>query len=289
MAGIAGTKGAVMPVGARVSWPPTPVPVPVPDAVEAGAVTLLMMDELHTMSEPPPLAELLHWLIVTSRSASDVEPVPTVQVNELPPPLTESLHWVMSALVVLRPSGLQARSTTVPPANEPLHWLTVAATGVPTPVMSLTTLTEQCSEPPLVIAKLHCVTEVTRSVERVVFWVQLAVRSGLAAPWHSFTVTDEPEAPVATFSVLTTVMSHCIPKPGVSSTLLHCAIVEAEAGEAGPKATASIRAAAPVRIAAQMRFRRPVVRVLDLLVMNPPPKMFITGCIGHHDRGVTAA
>ena len=87
--------------------------------------------------------------------------------------------------------------------------------------MSFSMVTEQCIEPPLVIEKLHWDTAVTRSVDSVVCCVQLAVRSVFAAPWHSFTVTDEFVAPVATSTVFTTVMPHSMPKPGVSSTLLH--------------------------------------------------------------------
>jgi hypothetical protein len=100
--------------------------------------------------------------------------------------------------------------------------------------------------------------------------VQLAVRSVFAAPWHSFTVTDEPVAPVATSSVLTTVMSQSMPKPGVLSTLLHWAIVAADADEAGPVRMARRTAATPMRIAAPIRARLLLICVPVDLVMSPP-------------------
>jgi hypothetical protein len=135
--------------------------------------------------------------------------------------------------------------------------------------MELTTLTEHSNEPPLVMAKLHWDTEVTRALDTVVFWMQLAVKSVFAAPWHSFTVTEELVVPVPTSSVLTTVMSHCIPKPGVSSTLLHCATVAAEAGEAGPVRMASSTAAAPMTMAT-IRVLRVLLCLPAVLLMNPP-------------------
>jgi hypothetical protein len=49
---------------------------------------------------PPPLAEPLHWLIVT-RWAADFVPV-AVQVSPTRvPPLAEPLHWVIAAPLVV--------------------------------------------------------------------------------------------------------------------------------------------------------------------------------------------
>ena len=113
----------------------------------------------HTVRVPPPLAEPLHWLIVTTRP-EDWLPV-AVQVRDVPPPLAEPLHCVMAAPVVFAGYGLQA--FTVPVVTDPTHWLTVAAVtdGVkPTKLLVTNTLHRSVPPPPL-IEPLHCVTAVT--------------------------------------------------------------------------------------------------------------------------------
>ncbi len=66
-----------------------------------------------------------------------------------PPPVPELLHWVMVALVVFAGEGVQTTVGSVPPpVPEPLHWLTVAGEVAATPVMLFVTVTEQVTVPP---------------------------------------------------------------------------------------------------------------------------------------------
>jgi len=54
----------------------------------------------HMTRAPPPLAEPLHWLIVTT-TAEDIVPVAVHVSWTRVPPLAESLHCVIAAPVVL--------------------------------------------------------------------------------------------------------------------------------------------------------------------------------------------
>jgi len=68
-------------------------------------------------SSPPPLAESLHWLMVTERPEAIV-PV-AVQVNSTNvPPLPEPLHCVIAASVTVAGNGLQPVVMLLP---EPTH------------------------------------------------------------------------------------------------------------------------------------------------------------------------
>lgn len=64
-----------------------------------------------------------------------------------PPPVPELLHWVIVAFVVL-PIGLQETGLAPPPPPEPLHWLMVAGELSATPVMLLVMLTVHVTVPP---------------------------------------------------------------------------------------------------------------------------------------------
>ena len=111
---------------------------------------------------PPPLAEPLHWLILTPW-AGDFVPV-AVQVEDLtrPPPLPEPLHWVIVAPEVVAGKGMQAIFLPPPPA-EPTHWSTEAFVAPKlSPTNSFVTFTLQRSvPPPPLIELLHWVTAVT--------------------------------------------------------------------------------------------------------------------------------
>jgi len=171
---------------------------------EASGSTLLVIDVRHVTSEPPPLADPLHWLTVTGRDALCVELGATEQVTVLPPPLPEPLHCVTAAPEV-ELTGLQV---IVPlPSAEPTHSLTVAAVGVAPPVMLLVMSTAQTSSPPPPLAEaLHWLTESTTS------WNVLVTAGpqvgAPAAPVHTCSVTEEPPTPVAASRVLTTVTLH---------------------------------------------------------------------------------
>jgi hypothetical protein len=69
------------------------------------------------MRAPPPLAEPLHWVIVTGR-AEAMEPVAVQVMPTRVPPLAEPLHWVIAALVVVAGKGLQP---VVIPPPDPTH------------------------------------------------------------------------------------------------------------------------------------------------------------------------
>ena len=108
---------------------------------------------------PPPLAEPLHWLILTPWDEGFVPVAVQVRPTSVPP-LAEPLHCVIVAPVVLAGKGLQP---VVMPPPEPTHWFTVAAVepGL-MPTKSLMTVTLQRSvPPPPLIELLHCVTAVT--------------------------------------------------------------------------------------------------------------------------------
>lgn len=163
--------------------------------------------------DPPPLAELLHWLILTSPS-DDRVPVAVHCSPTSVPPFAEPLHCVIVALVVVAGNGSQP---TVMPPPEPTHWLTVAALvwGV-IPKNRFVTPTLHLSVPPApLIEWLHCVTAVTGCVRTFVVVTQDA-RGSPAAPWHSVTVTRAD--PPVTVILFTTVTRQIRPRPGVSST-----------------------------------------------------------------------
>jgi len=107
----------------------------------------------------------------------------TVQVTRFvpPPPLPELLHWVMVALVVL-PIGVQTNVGSVPPPwPEPLHWLMLAGLVVAVPVMLLVMLTVQATAPPPPLPEpSHWVTDVTSAIDGDVVVVQ--INGALAAP-----------------------------------------------------------------------------------------------------------
>lgn len=165
------------------------------EGLACAAVTLSVRLVRQVTVAPPPLPEPLHWLTVTFRSEVVVDPEVTVHLTRCvpPPPLPESLHWVTVALVVLAGNGLQATVGAVPPPSpDLLHWLTVAEVGVALPVMLLITSTVQVTVPPPPFPEpLHWLTVVTSDAELVVDEVQDIDEGELAAPWHSFRVTEE--------------------------------------------------------------------------------------------------
>jgi hypothetical protein len=115
---------------------------------EAAAATALlaMVEEQTTTVAPPPLAEPLHWSIVTMR-AEAIVPV-AVQVRPAPPPLAEPLHCVIAALVVAC-TGLQLGVMLAP---EPTHWFTVTAVEpglTPTKLVVISTEQRSLAPPPL--------------------------------------------------------------------------------------------------------------------------------------------
>jgi len=147
-----------------------------------------------------------------------------------PPPVPELLHWVIVAFVVL-PIGLQETGFAPPPPPEPLHWLMVAGELSATPVMLLVIFTVQVTVPPPPLPEpLHWSTEVTRLPDGVTVVTQ--VGRAPAAPWHSRIVKVELVTPVARSRLLTTVTSHCTAWPPTLSVPLHwlTATLAAEAG-----------------------------------------------------------
>jgi hypothetical protein len=143
--------------GGPVGVEPVPVGVEPPPVVVALTRTFLMLAEQMT-SAPPPLAEPLHWLIVTPWDEGFVPLAVHLSWTSVPP-LAEPLHCVIVAPVVVAGKGSQPM-VMLP---EPTHWLTVAAVA---PVFMLTkslvTLTLQRTvAPPPLSASLHWVTLVT--------------------------------------------------------------------------------------------------------------------------------
>ncbi|MDQ3149511.1 MAG: hypothetical protein M3Q38_06270, partial [Chloroflexota bacterium] len=117
-------------------------------------------------NDPPPLAESLHWLIVTPWAAAWVPTAVQIRPTSVPP-LADPLHCVMVAPEVVAGNGTQPM---VMPPPEPTHWLMVAAVGValtPMKVLMTSTLQRNVPPPPLV-ESLHCVTAVTGSANRSV-------------------------------------------------------------------------------------------------------------------------
>src|SRR5450759_4969146 len=192
---------------------------------------------------PPPLAELLHWLMVTPWAEGFV-PVAVHFSSTRVPPLAEPLHWVIAAPVVVAGKGSQP----VVILPEPTHWLTVAAVAPGlTPMKLFVTLTLQRSvAPPPLSELLHCVTAVTGLVRTVVLLVQLAcVAGGPAAPCHSRTVTvaDPPLAVIW----LTIVASQLRPWPPPLPTPLPHVVVGAivVAADAPPASASGPRSRSP--------------------------------------------
>jgi hypothetical protein len=69
---------------------------------------------------PPPLAEPLHWLMVTG--SADAPPVTLHCTRVLaPPPFPEPLHWVTVAFVVLATGAQTTVGCVPPPVPEPTH------------------------------------------------------------------------------------------------------------------------------------------------------------------------
>jgi hypothetical protein len=129
------------------------------DELEPAPMALTTLAE-QTTRAPPPLAEPLHWLIVTGWAeaivpvAVQVRPTGEVRVK----PLAEPLHWVIAAPVIVLGKGSQwIVWPTMPPAPEPTHWFTVAAVEPGLTLMKLfVTLTLQRSvPPPPLIESLH--------------------------------------------------------------------------------------------------------------------------------------
>ena len=85
------------------------------------AVTLLVVMLVEQMMRaPPPLADPLHWLIVTPRADDCVPVAVQVEPATTPPPLADPLHWVIVAPEVVAGKGSQAIVMPPPPA-EPTH------------------------------------------------------------------------------------------------------------------------------------------------------------------------
>src|SRR5674476_1659052 len=130
---------------------------------------------------PPPLAESLHWLMVTPWAEGFVPVAVQVRSTRVPP-LAEPLHWVIVAPVVVAGKGSQVFAT---PPPEPTHWFTVAAVAPglrPTKLFVTLTLHRSVPPPPLSTA-LHCVTAVTGLVRTFVSVLQSAcVGAGPASP-----------------------------------------------------------------------------------------------------------
>jgi hypothetical protein len=148
----------------------------------AATFTTLTTLALQVTVLPPPLADPLHWLILTLIAEVTVDVV-TVHFTRLlpPPPLPDPLHWVMVAPLV-EPSGLHWVVGCVPPPfPDPMHWLTVAGFNVASPVTLLTMRTLQPIVPPPPLADpLHWVTDVVRWLDAFVDVVQ--VGAACAAP-----------------------------------------------------------------------------------------------------------
>ena len=89
------------------------------DPVVAAAAFVMFAEQM--TRAPPPLAELLHWLMVTPW-AEAIVPVAVHFSSTRVPPLAEPLHWVMAALVVVAGKGSHLIVwPTMPLAPEPTH------------------------------------------------------------------------------------------------------------------------------------------------------------------------
>jgi hypothetical protein len=144
-----------------------------------GATALFVTFAEQITRAPPPLAEPLHWLIVTLWTEDSVPVAVQVSPTRVPP-LAEPLHWVIVAPALVAGKGTQP---VVMPPPEPTHWSTVAAVApVLRPMKSFVTWTLQRSvPPPPLIEPLHWVTAVTGSVKEVVV-VEQAASGSPAAP-----------------------------------------------------------------------------------------------------------
>jgi hypothetical protein len=163
--------------------------------VGEGWEMLLVRPVRHVTVAPPPFPEPTHWLTDTTMSGVVVEFELTVHCTRCvpPPPFPELLHWVTLAPLVVAGNGLQRTVGAVPPPSpDVLHWLTVAEVGVTVAVMLLMTSTVHTTVPPPPFPEpLHCVTEVTMSVDGVVDELQTIVGGSFANPWHAWRTTVE--------------------------------------------------------------------------------------------------
>jgi len=82
----------VPPPGVPPPGVPAPSTVGVPGVVDAGVVVLVVMLVEQTTLLPPPLAEPLHWFIVTASEALTVPDAVQLDGVTSPPPLPEPLH-----------------------------------------------------------------------------------------------------------------------------------------------------------------------------------------------------
>jgi hypothetical protein len=227
---VGGTVGAVVAVGATVAvGVGVALGVGVGDELGLGealglgeglAAAALVVTLAEQMTRPPPpLAEPLHWLIVTIRAADSVPVAVQVRPTRVPP-LAEPLHCVIVAPVVVAGNGLQP---VVMPPPEPTHWLTeTVVEPALRPMNSFEIWALQRSVPPAPLMELlHCVTAVTGVVSTFVVVEQakppvpLPSVGAPAEPRHSRTVTVavpvSGSVPAAEVILLTTVTSQIRP------------------------------------------------------------------------------
>jgi hypothetical protein len=170
-------------------------------------------------------------LIVTGSDELTVPEASQVDGATRPPPVAEPLHWVIVAPVVVAGKGVQGSGFPGsggpnglpggPP--EPTHWLTVAAVAAPGPFTAMLLVIDTLHvnvPPPPRPELLHCVTEVTRSLEVV------------GVP--PFSVTTEPVVPGLLVKLLMITTSHVVVSPGVSLMPLHW-VTGTFAADAGPE------------------------------------------------------
>ena len=111
---VGGTSVATMSVGGAVGVEPELDP----DDAAAAAVIRWFERLVEQMTRaPPPLAEPLHWLILTPLDEGLV-PVAVHFSCTRVPPFAEPLHWVMVAFVVLAGKGSHSFAM---PSPEPTH------------------------------------------------------------------------------------------------------------------------------------------------------------------------
>lgn len=128
-------------------------PVVVLPGVEAWVTRRLVMFAEQMTSAPPPLAEPLHWLILTARLDDFVPEAVHLKPTSVPP-LAEPLHWVIVAPVVVAGNGSQP---VVIPPPDPTHWFLVLTDEpglMPTKLFVTRTLHRSVPPPPL-MESLH--------------------------------------------------------------------------------------------------------------------------------------
>lgn len=244
-------------------------------SVPVTLMLLLMRLTRQFTADPPTLAVPLHWLTVTGTALLTLDLGSTVQFATPPPPFAEPLHCVIAAPLVGSGNGVQA-APSGPPLPDPTHWLTVAlaircglALFCSILFVIFTLHSTLCAAS--LSESLHCRTEVTRPVERV---VKLPLGVEQRPSVHS-RVTVVSELVAVALIVLTTVTVHVsavVAPSGPGPWPLHWSTAMLEAWAAVGRANPTIendpasRRSAITAVCQERRDGGPVGRIVLILI-----------------------